>query len=131
MANFIAEKYPDFGDPFLTLEQIDAIEALRAVSDIIDPYDSFHPGEKIPRHLKKFAGLSRQCMQMYLSHHLECLSGTRNSCICLCHAENRTINEAELLGEVACVCYCNSTGIVQLDPSGVLRENCACICHAR
>ena len=87
MTHFLIIHYTDYGDPELTRDQFDEIEILRDAEDIID--EAYATLEPIPYDLKTFAGLSRQCMQKDLLPHLRCLAGTRNSCICLCHTENR------------------------------------------
>ena len=92
----LVEEYPDFGDPHITLEQIDELEAVREDRLFIDPYEDMPVEGVIPRAMRQYAGLSRQCMQSYIPHHLRCIAGTRNSCICLCHQENRSVDDTEI-----------------------------------
>jgi len=90
------ERYPDYGDPHITLVQIDELEKEREERVFMDPYDSLPPEAIIPRYMREHAGLSRQCMQSHMPHHLRCIAGTRNSCTCLCHVENRTVDDTEI-----------------------------------
>jgi len=92
----LVEEYPDYGDPHITLEQIDELEKEREERVFIDPYESLPAEAIIPRALREHAGLSRQCMQGLMEHHLRCIAGTRNSCVCLCHAENRSVDDTEI-----------------------------------
>jgi len=92
------DEYPFSPDPHITLEQIDAIEKTREEGTFIDPYEDMPSSAIIPRALREFAGLSRQCMQSDEQKHLFCIAGTRNSCTCLCHEENRTVEDDEIEG---------------------------------
>jgi len=96
MAHPLCEKYPNDGDPHITIEQIDMLEAAREMMVFIDPYEDLPAEAIIPRSLRVYAGLSRQCMQTAVDFHLECLAGTRNSCICLCHKENRSVDDSDI-----------------------------------
>jgi len=96
MTHPLVERWPDYGDPHITLEQIDELEKERAEMVFIDPYEELPAEAIIPRALREHAGLSRPCMQTDIRDHLACLAGTRNSCVCLCHTENRTVDDDEI-----------------------------------
>ena len=78
--NYLASLFPDYGPPPLSQEELYSIEDVEALSET-------------PQHLtmeeKKICGLSRQCMQFNMEHHRGCMGGTRSSCTCVHHVENR------------------------------------------
>ena len=90
------DRYPWHEDPHITLAQIDELERERENRVFIDPYEDLPAEAILPRSLREFAGLSRQCMQTNMPDHLRCIAGTRNSCTCLCHVENRTVEDDEI-----------------------------------
>lgn len=96
MTHPLVEEYPDYGDPHITLDQITDLEQQREGRAFVDPYEDMPADAIIPRALRQYAGLSRPCMQGNMAQHLRCLAGTRNSCICLCHAENRSLDAGEI-----------------------------------
>lgn len=78
--NFLALAFPDYGVPPLHSDELE---------QIID----IEPLHETPQHLtdaeKQICGLSRQCMQFNPDHHRACMGGTRSSCTCRHHEENR------------------------------------------
>jgi len=75
--NYLADAFPEFGVN-------NTVEELYTFNDLYP-----EPEGLISLGLKKFAGLSRQCMQPEERYHLGCMDGTRASCVCPHHKENR------------------------------------------